>query len=344
MEKQFTKEVITLQECNISKKISKVSKIKKKFLIKNIIFFTSLLLVMIIIIKINDNTANEIIQIKKNIYDLTGQEKECRNDITRIKQRNENFISENRNFSVYMISFNKSIPQLKLIKNHLILQVMDTKNKVDILRYSKEFINNNISVIKNKIEAEIKQYNDLELLNGQYKKHYLSLSKVSKNEYQNPKSLLLSKEEISFLEERMDGKIMNKCYSSNSGQLNATIFHQNCDQVGPTLTVVLTNFNEIIGGYTRVSWGNKENRPDYRSFIFNIKTKTIFRLMPFLTGIFPKPEHFPFFGTDLVFRGDGSGTTNFPYYYGDYSFKKTEFIKNDPFIITRIEVFAVKEN
>lgn len=253
MEKHLAKEVINLQECKVSKKISKVSKIKIKFLIKNIIFFTTLLLVMIIITKINSNTANEIIQMQKSIYDLTDQEKECRNDIIRLKQRNENFITENRNFDNYMISLNKSIPQLKVAKNYLILQVMDTKNKVDVLRYSKEIIVNNISVIKNKIEADIKQYNELEILNGQYKKHYLSLSKVSQNEYQKPKSLLLSKEEITFLEERMSGKIMKKCYSSNSGQLNATIFHQNCDQVGPTLTVVLTNFNEIVGGYTRVS-------------------------------------------------------------------------------------------
>lgn len=65
--------------------------------------------------------------------------------------------------------------------------------------------------------------------------------------------------------------------------------------------------------------------------------------MPFLIGIFPKPEHFPSFGNDLVLRGDGSGNTNFPYCYGEYSNKKIEFMENESFMIRYIEVFAVRE-
>ena len=343
MEKQLTKEAIeiNLHEFNKSKKKTKLSKIHKKFLIKNIIFFTSLLLIMIIITKINKNTANEIIRMKGNIYNLTNQESQCRNEIIRIKQRNKNYMNENRNLGIYFISLNDSISQLKKNKTYLKLQIEGAKIRIDSLRYSKENISDNISFKKFNIEAYTKQYNELEIINSQFKKQYISLSK---GEYQESKSLLLSKEEITILEKWMDGIIMRKCYSSNSAQLNVTIFHQNCDQVGPTLTVVLTNFNELIGGYTRVSWGNKEDRPDYRAFIFNIKQKKIFHLMPFVTGVLPKPEHFPFFGKDLMFRGDGSGSTNFPYVYGDYSNKKAEFIENDPFLIRHIEVFAIKEN
>ena len=346
MGKQLTKEAIeiNLHEFNKSKKKTKLSKIHKKFLIKNLIFFTSLLLIMIIITKTNKNTANEIIRIKENIYNLNNQEKQCRNDIIRIKQRNKNYMNENRNLGIYLISLNDSISQLKQNKTHLKLQIEGAKNRIDSLRYSKKNISDNISFKKFNIEAYTKQYNELEIINSQFKKQYISLSKVSKGEYQELKSLLLSKEEITILEKWMDGIITKKCYSSNSAQLNVTIFHQNCDQVGPTLTVVLTNFNELIGGYTRVSWGNKEDRPDYRAFIFNIKKKKICHLMPFVTGILPKPEHFPFFGIDLMFRGDGSDSSNFPYVYGDYSNKKAEFIENAPFLIRHIEVFAIKEN
>lgn len=346
MGKQLTKEAIeiNLHEFNKSKKKTKLSKIHKKILIKNLIFFTSLLLIMIIITKTNKNTANEIIRIKENIYNLNNQEKQCRNDIIRIKQRNNNYMNENRNLGIYLISLNDSISQLKQNKTHLKLQIEGAKNRIDSLRYSKKNISDNISFKKFNIEAYTKQYNELEIINSQFKKQYISLSKVSKGEYQELKSLLLSKEEITILEKWMDGIITKKCYSSNSAQLNVTIFHQNCDQVGPTLTVVLTNFNELIGGYTRVSWGNKEDRPDYRAFIFNIKKKKIFHLMPFVTGVLPKPEHFPFFGIDLMFRGDGSGSSNFPYVYGDYSNKKAEFIENAPFLIRHIEVFAIKEN
>ena len=60
---------------------------------------------------------------------------------------------------------------------------------------------------------------------------------------------------------------------------SANIFHELCDDKGPTLFVVESEHGKIFGGFTSVSWNslNAKYFADPTSFIFSISNKTIHR-------------------------------------------------------------------
>ena len=43
-------------------------------------------------------------------------------------------------------------------------------------------------------------------------------------------------------------------YRGSDNYFSAQAFHQKCDNVGPTITVVKSEFGEIFGGYTSKPW------------------------------------------------------------------------------------------
>ena len=47
-------------------------------------------------------------------------------------------------------------------------------------------------------------------------------------------------------------------------------FHKNCDQQGPTLTIVRSNYNKIFGGFTNISWKRTSGLQKWQnqSFVF----------------------------------------------------------------------------
>ena len=50
-------------------------------------------------------------------------------------------------------------------------------------------------------------------------------------------------------------------------------FHNNCDDKGPTLTLIETKNNNIFGGFTPLSWNSKENNcydKSKRTFLFSL--------------------------------------------------------------------------
>ena len=59
----------------------------------------------------------------------------------------------------------------------------------------------------------------------------------------------------------------------------ASVFHSKCNGKGPTVTVIVSSYDKIFGGYTSVSWGyngtnsswNPQN--DATAFIFSLTHK-----------------------------------------------------------------------
>ncbi|EDO48431.1 predicted protein [Nematostella vectensis] len=61
-----------------------------------------------------------------------------------------------------------------------------------------------------------------------------------------------------------------RCYHANSDGRNFTVFHENCDGIGPTVTIVRVR-NYVFGGYSSVSW--KDDCRFYKSpksFLFSL--------------------------------------------------------------------------
>jgi len=67
----------------------------------------------------------------------------------------------------------------------------------------------------------------------------------------------------------------------------ASTFHSKCDKKGRTVTVVLSEFDHIFGGYTSKPWNSSNTYvDDPEAFIFSLthKTNTIYELRPGVNG------------------------------------------------------------
>jgi hypothetical protein len=70
-------------------------------------------------------------------------------------------------------------------------------------------------------------------------------------------------------------------YKATKDGEQASVFHSNCDEKGPTITVVKVLNGSKCGGFTPVSWkkdGCWTKDPSLRSFLCNLNNKTKFGL------------------------------------------------------------------
>ena len=327
---QFDKEDLT--SISIDRKI-----IQRKIVItkQDKIKISVLSVVVMIMVFILYRVTKEVNIIKGECENKEKEYQDSINEINEMKSQMRSSQGQMRSLINYLSSIQKTIKHLQNTKREL-LYGQSTLNS----RLGMSTINMNVKrqanlYIRNKIKANSFKLKSLYSIQKSLQTEYDSLSK-------SPSSFL-TQSQITQIESWNKIKFLSQCYSATSNNLNPKTFHTNCDKVGSTVTIVLTNYNEIVGGYTRMSWGSIESKADYLSTIFNLSINSIYHLRPFVVGILPEPEHFPYFGHDLYFRGNGSGFSQFPYVYGDPDNKNSDFIINPTFKIKTIEVYQVKE-
>src|SRR6185369_10342275 len=101
-------------------------------------------------------------------------------------------------------------------------------------------------------------------------------------------------------------------YRSSRDGLNATTFHQKCNNINKTLVVgKIQSSEQIIGGYNPLNWnGNHIYKNTTESFIFNINNRNDINTAQFsyvinnhyVNAVYCNPSYLPTFGAcDLDF-------------------------------------------
>ena len=63
-------------------------------------------------------------------------------------------------------------------------------------------------------------------------------------------------------------------WQGNRDGFGCATFHYRCNKKGPTLTVILSNNDKIFGGYTSLSWQNRQSSvQDTTAFIYSLTNK-----------------------------------------------------------------------
>ncbi|CDW85683.1 UNKNOWN [Stylonychia lemnae] len=96
-------------------------------------------------------------------------------------------------------------------------------------------------------------------------------------------SKILKGNGLDFIKSNLDKKYKNSfiCYSATRDGFNNSIFHQYCDEKGPSLLLIKTTNGKIFGGYTSISWTPQGfYEKDGNSFIFSIDKKAILKVQP----------------------------------------------------------------
>ena len=63
-------------------------------------------------------------------------------------------------------------------------------------------------------------------------------------------------------------------YKASVDGFQAAKFHANCDDKGPTISFITSEFNKVCGGFTTLSWKGGEYCADPNAFIFSLTHKT----------------------------------------------------------------------
>ena len=145
---------------------------------------------------------------------------------------------------------------------------------------------------------------------------------------------------------------MELLYRGTKDGMSNDVFHNKCNNKGPTITLIKNDKGNIFGGYTSISWtsyGNYRSAPD--SFIFTLTniygiSPTKFSNSNTNCSIFDYSSYGPTFGDGhdiyIYFNSNSSG---FPHSYQDTLGKRWSIFSGDNnsnnFNLKEIEVFKL---
>ena len=199
------------------------------------------------ILKINE-LENEIIQIKndknillKRIKDLEDLVKDQNNELEKLKY----IVKEQKNITEKLnnleIAFNEE--KYKVGKmNNLEKELKEQKREIE-----------KIKNWKNEYNSELEEIQMIKINN-------ISLNKIDSK-------IINKKEELEFLENRLkNDEILRKkniiyklLYRASEDGSNIKTFHNKCDNIKGTLTIIKTTKGMRFGGYTERMWNGSEN-------------------------------------------------------------------------------------
>ena len=97
----------------------------------------------------------------------------------------------------------------------------------------------------------------------------------------------------------MDKKIkkIKLLYKASRDGDSAQNFHQYCDNITNTLTIVKTTKNKKFGGFTNQTWSGKNGyKSDKNAFIFSLDNKEIYYNSDITKSIYDNNHFDPIFG------------------------------------------------
>ena len=101
-------------------------------------------------------------------------------------------------------------------------------------------------------------------------------------------------------------KALTLLYRASDNEFSAKKFHQKCDGIENTVTVVETEFGKIIGGYTPVKWeshqsGQYKEDASGESFLFSVSLNEKYPVIDKQKATYQHKDYGPIFG------GGGNG-------------------------------------
>jgi hypothetical protein len=107
-------------------------------------------------------------------------------------------------------------------------------------------------------------------------------------------------------------------YQGSVDGFASSAFHSKCDNKGPTLVIVRSEFNKVFGGFASVSWQSSSSNSGYQSddhsILFSFDLKKVFPLKPEKKGnaLYFNSSYGPIFGSggDLYISSNCNNNTS----------------------------------
>ena len=227
----------------------------------------------------NDEYYYQINYKLKDLYSLSYFFRQCYSidEVFDIIENNKKLINEKTKFQAFNISFDDS----KCILNIYLYLVT---GEIQLITIELNKIKITDKEIINKLKEYIKYIKGIpgviELIES-YR------NKEKEKEIFFPKSNIITNiEDFDFIYQELCKKLNKKelklvqKYNALKDGDSAATFHEKCDNIGPNLTIIKTDENIILGGFTVNNWspviGN--TKTDDLAFVFNFQKKKIYNI------------------------------------------------------------------
>ncbi|CAF0815814.1 unnamed protein product [Brachionus calyciflorus] len=132
-------------------------------------------------------------------------------------------------------------------------------------------------------------------------------------------------------------------YRATHDGFSAANFHQKCDNISSTLTIIQTTTGEVLGGFTEQTWAPSASyKNDPNAFVYNLKNNNRYKLKikNIKQAIYCHTNYGPTFGSrhDL-FVCDNSNISNSSYCYMGKAYDCYDATEKLMFTTREIEVF-----
>ena len=169
------------------------------------------------------------------------------------------------------------IKNLKNENNIIKEEIKNLKNENNIIKEENKNLKNENNNIKEEIKQLTNKYNQVPIVQNITKNNNLIDSRIiNYNEiefiinYLKNNDILFKKNGISF----------NLLYRASRDGDNTQTIHNKCDSKKNILFILLTEQNNIIGGYSQIGWETRNNNIEYpidnKSFLFSITKNKIY--------------------------------------------------------------------
>ena len=332
--------------------------------------------------KLQKEKENNIIKLIAYISKLNKSQKKMNNLFKElIKNTNINFL-EKENKIIYEDYYFNGIQIPKNIEiNNIGNFNADVTWKIDEIKI--ENLNNNDTKFRVEIKKENPDDNFIQVYEGM-NKNYKIINLESDTNYQirincinnnlignwsevvrfktfdNFDSIILKesgrkKEFLSKIHEWIGKKNMTLLYRGTRDGSTSNVFHNKCDNQGPTLCLYKNDKDNIFGGYASIPWTNNGGgKPAPDTFIFTLSNiynipPTKFNLKIDKNGVYHALSEGPVFGVNAIliaedFKGK-SNISDFPDNFEDNTKKGNSIFtgkeKNHNLHIKEIEVFKL---
>lgn len=157
--------------------------------------------------------------------------------------------------------------------------------------------------------------------------------------------ILTSKENTQLLTKWLKGtdiKNITLLYRLSRDGSDSIDFHQRCDKIPNTLTVIKVINETIIGGYTGATWEGNGFKYDHKAFIFNLSNKKMYSIFKNEHAIFASSYFLSIFGERDIFCGQSKEISSmFPRCYGNNSNGLELTNGNSIMHLIELEVFRI---
>ncbi len=200
----------------------------------------------------------------------------------------------NQEYNELKESLNETEEELKSIQNTL---NREEKN----FNYERENLKNLYNDMRNSFSRANKVYNLNQIKPNLLHQHYYTY-RYKETYY---RSYILNETLKTYLEEVTQMRFGEICYSSLKDTINGSIFHKQCDDISPTLTLYQNSHNHIFGGLVHIRWNGVDGDQDNYSYLINISRKKVYNIKRNKTAINSNGKFLPSFGEgDIIAFGD----------------------------------------